>query len=133
MLITSASFDDIKKQHYYYGQIIQYTTKHDYYFNRTLPKAWILFKINLSPTKKYQLGFTLHHFGYENTALAIGAFLEFKGDTQKKSDDLIESINIKPYVLSIENEITDATVANINSFIENVLTLALAHIASELN
>ena len=133
MLITSASFDDTKKQHYYYGQIIQYATKHDYYFNRTLPKAWILFKINLSPTKKYQLGFTLHHFGYENTAVAIGAFLEFKGDTQKKSDDLTSSIDIKPYVLSIENEITDATVANINSFIENVLTLALAHIASELN
>ncbi len=133
MFIESASFDDTKKQHFYYRQIIKYAIKHDYYFNRTLPKAWILFKINLSTTKKYQLAFTLHHFGYDNTAVAIGAFLEFKGDKQRKNDDdLTLPLDIKPYVLSVEKEITEASVANINSFLENVLTLTLAHIASEL-
>ena len=132
MFIESASFEDTKKQHFYFRQIIQYAIKHDYYFNRTLPKAWILFKINLSPTKKYQLGFTLHHFGYENTAIAIGAFLAFKGDKQGENEDLTLPLDIKPYVLSIEKEINESSIININYFLENVLTLALAHIASEI-
>ena len=132
MRIESAAFDDVKRQHFYHRQIIQYAIKHEYYFNRTLPKAWILFKIKLSPSKKYQLGFTLHHFGYENTAIAIGAFLEFKGDTNRKNEDLTLPLDIKPYVLSIEKEITESSIANINYFLEDALTLALAHIASEL-
>lgn len=133
MRIDSAAFDDIKRQQFYYRQIIQYAVKHDYYFNRTLPKAWILFNIKLSATKKYQLAFTLHHFGYSSTSVAIGAFLEFKGDTNRKNDDLTLPLEIKPYVLSIEKEINKSSIDNINYFLENVLTLALAHIISELN
>lgn len=132
MRIESATFDDNKRQQFYYRQIIQYAIKHDYYFNRTLPKAWILFKIKLSPTKKYQLGFTLHHFGYDNTAIAIGAFLEFKGETKRNDEDLTLPLDINPYVLSIEKDISESSVVNINHFLENVLTLTFAHIASEL-
>ena len=132
MRIESASFDENGKQKYYYRQIIQYAVKHEYYFNRTLPKAWILFKIKLSPTKKYQLGFTLHHFGYDNTALAIGAFLEFKDDASRKEEDLTLPLDIKPYVISIQDNLNQDTMFNVNSFLEGALTLALAQIASEL-
>jgi Fic family protein len=128
----SASFDDFNRQQYYYRQLIQYTVKYEYYFNRTLPIAWILFKIKLSPAKNYQLGFILHHFGYENTALAIGAFLEFNDDASRKEEDLTLPLDIKPYVISMQDEINSATLSNINSFLENSLTLALAEIASEL-
>jgi Fic family protein len=127
--LESAAFNDAKKQDMYDRQIIQYATKHAYYFNRTLPKAWILFKIELSESKKYQLCFTLHHFGYEYTTLAIGAFLEFKDNTSKNEE---LPLAIKPYVISMQDETNRATLSNINAFLENSLTVALAQIASEL-
>ena len=128
--IESATFEDAKKQDFYDRQISQYAQKQAYYFNRTLPKAWILFKIKLSENKKYQLCFTLHHFGYDYTTLAIGAFLEFKEN--RHEDEWVSQMASKPYVISMQEDLTLAKQSNINAFLENSLTLALAQIASEL-
>ena len=131
LYIESSPFGNKDRQHFYQGQIIRYAIKHHYFFNRDLPKAWIMFRIGLDDEKKYQICFTLHHFGYDNSALAIGAFLESQNDDM---DERIESaipLEIKPHIISILKDV-EPKLKNIESFIEDVITSSLAQIASEL-
>ncbi|TNE30494.1 MAG: Fic family protein, partial [Bacteroidetes bacterium] len=58
--------NDEERQGYYFGQIIKYAKKHNYYFNRNFPKGWMTFRIELAESKKYQLCITVHHYGYED-------------------------------------------------------------------
>ena len=75
--IQSCSPNEQEKQGYYYGQIIKYAKRHDYYFNRNFPKSWLTLRIELTDKKRYQLCVTIHHYGYDGSTLALGAFLEF--------------------------------------------------------
>jgi Fic family protein len=120
--------DDSVRQDYYYMQIIQYAKKHDYYFNRSLPKSWLMFRVELSESKKYQLGITIHHYGYDDSTIAVGAFLDFKGVGESEST---LPLDIKPHVISIHDDFSPKK-KNLAHYLEQVLTLALAQIASEL-
>jgi len=130
--ITSCSFNNLEKQHYFSKQIISYAKKYDYFFNRALPKSWLAFRIKLSENKKYQLGITIHHYGYGDTTLAIGSFLEFKAKGDDEKLDTTLPLEILPHVLSIDDSI-EGKKKNIRSYIENAMTLTLAQIASEIN
>ena len=123
---------DDSKQHFYQGQIIKYAKKHNYYFNRSLPKGWLTFRIELAENKKYQLGITVHHYGYDDNTLAIGAFLEYlqSDEIQERLDSTLP-LEIKPHIISITSDI-ESKEKNIRSFLENSITLTLAQIASEL-
>ncbi len=130
--IESCSPEESEKQSYYYGQIIKYAKKHDYYFNRNFPKGWLTFRVTLAENKKYQLCITIHHYGYEDSTLAIGAFLEFL--TPRESYDRIDEalpLEIKPHVISLTGDVT-AKEKNIATFVQNAVTLTMAQIASEL-
>jgi len=121
----------VKLTDYYFKQIVGYAKLHDYYFNRTLPKAWVAINIQLSPDKKYRLVVTLHHYGYQRTTLAIGAFLELK---YLENSDLLDSVlplPIPPHVISISGDFSMKE-KNINQFLENALTLSIGQIASEM-
>lgn len=130
--IEKSAFNELDKQHFYNKQITQYAKSHNYHFNRTLSKAWIYFVIHVSDAKTYHLDITLHHFGYDDSTLAIGAFLEFKNDSKTNDEDEILPIDILPYVISISGEIEEKKIANIATYLEKILTLTFAQIASEL-
>lgn len=123
---------DENRQHLYYGQLIKYAKKHNYYINRSLPKGWLTFRIELAENKRYQLGITVHHYGYDDSTLAIGAFLEYLSnhDSEERIDAALP-LEIKPHVISITKDI-ESKEKNIRSFLENAVTLTLAQIASEL-
>jgi Fic family protein len=129
--IASCSFENQQNQHFFYSQIIGYAKKHDYFFNRTLPKAWLMFKIDLEKNKRYQLGISIHHFGYEENTIAIGSFVEFKGDKMDDKIDTTIPLDIPPHVISI-SENFDSKKRNIKEYLENAMTLTLAQIASEI-
>lgn len=136
--IKSCAPADETKQHFYFGQIVNYARQHGYYFNYSLPRAWITFRIQLSEEKIYQLGITIHHYGYDETTIAIGAFLEFldkeesfgSGEKEKERINAALPLDIKPHVISIQKNIPSEK--NIKAFLENTLTLTFAQIASEL-
>jgi hypothetical protein len=71
------SYPGDEHSHYYAGQIIEYANRHDYYFNRILPKGWFTLLVQISPKKVYRLIVSLHHYGYDDSTVAIGAILEF--------------------------------------------------------
>jgi len=129
--IASCSFNNDRTQHYFYQQIISYARKHDYFFNRGLPKAWLMFRIDMEEGRKYQLGISIHHYGYDDTAIAIGSFVEFKGSKMDEKTDTTIPLDIPPHVISISENI-EAKKKNIRGYLENALTLTLAQIASEI-
>jgi len=130
--IKSCSFNRQDKQHYFYRQIVSYANKHDYFFNRALPKSWITYRIELSKRKKYQLGISIHHYGYDDATLAIGSFLEYKTENQDERLDTTLPLDIPPHVISIDDNI-EGKKKNIRTYIEHAMTLTLAQIASEIN
>ncbi len=128
--IGSGSPNDSAKQHYYYEQIVSYAKKHNYYFNRTLPKGYFKFGIEFE-SKKYELGITLHHFGYDDSVIAIGAFLEYKGILPDENSDTTIPLDVKPHVISIKDDVASKE-KNIRLHLENILTITIAQIASEI-
>jgi fido (protein-threonine AMPylation protein) len=129
--IISCSFNKPDQQHYFYGQIITYAKKHNYLFNRAFPKAWLMFKIEIKGKIKYQLGISIHHYGYDDSTLAIGSFLDSKNGRGEKNIDTTLPLEIPPHVISIFDSI-ETKKKNIKAYLENALTLALAQIASEI-
>ncbi len=131
--ISSGRPTDTSKQNYYYEQIVAYASKHNYFFNRTLPKSYFVFGIDLQRENKYELVLTIHHFGYDESAIAIGAFLEYKnlssGDSMKKV--FSEPLELNPHVITINDNVSSKE-KNIKLYLENVLTAAIAQIASEI-
>ena len=131
--IQSCTPDEQEKQAYYYGQIISYAKKHDYYFNRNFPKGWLTFRVELAENKKYQLCISVHHYGYDDSTLAIGAFLEFltpHGSDEQRIDEVLP-LEFKPYVISITGDVSTKE-KNITRFVQDAVTLTMAQIASDL-
>lgn len=131
--IQSCAPNEQEKQGYYYGQIISYAQKHDYYFNRNFAKGWLTFRVELAENKKYQLCISVHHYGYDDSTLAIGAFLEFltpHGSDEQRIDEALP-LEIKPYVISITGDVSSKK-NNITHFVQDAVTLTMAQIASDL-
>jgi Fic family protein len=133
-----------KRDYYFTYQIAEYAKRHKYYFNVALPKGWIRIKIKLSEDKNYNLIITLHHFGYDDSTLAIGAFLEFIEEAQsnnKYNSESVRKVNDKifvmlpldiyPLTISVDVGIQDLE-RNIRAFIQDTLTIALAHLANQI-
>ncbi len=126
--IGSGKPDEVDRQHYYHGQILSYAIKHNYFFNRNLPKSYFIFGIDLKDGKKYELGISIHHYGYEDSAIAIGAFLESK---LAGSENSSIPLDIKPHIISIKDDVKPKA-QNLHLYLENILILTLAQIASEI-
>jgi len=129
--IGSGKPDEPTRQHYYTQQIIGFAVEHNYYFNRFLPTSYFIFGIDLKDGKKYEIGLSIHHYGYDEGTIAIGAFMEYKGESQIENINSTISLNIKPHIISITGE-NDPNDKNIRTHLESVLTVAIAIIASEI-
>jgi Fic family protein len=139
IFLETVTPDNEIKKHYFSHQIVEYAIKYNYFFNRTLPRAWFRFVIELRDKKRYELIITLHHYGYDDSTFAIGAILQYNepSKTKTNADDLttVLPLSIEPYTISLDmlsTEINNSEAA-IHTFLQNVLTLTLAQIVSEIN
>lgn len=123
--------DDPTKQHFHYQQIVAYASQHGYFFNRVLPRSYLLFGVDLRDGRRYELGISIHHYGYDDTAIAIGGFLEYKGAATPEEAPSFLPLNLRPHVISVSDEV-EKKAQNIRAHLENMLTLAMAQIASEV-
>ena len=129
--VGSGRPDDASRQHYYYRQIVDYAKQHHYFFNRQLPKSYLVFGIHLKDGRRYELGITIHHYGYDDSSIAIGGFLEYKGEAAETTTTGTVPLDLRPYVLSVSDEITPKE-KNIKIHLENLLTITMAQVASEI-
>jgi hypothetical protein len=96
-----------------------------------LPKSYFIFGVDLHDGKKYELGISIHHYGYDDSVIAIGAFLEYKGVPLEDGGETTIPLDIKPHIISIKDDVISKE-KNIQLHLENILTIAIAQIASEI-
>jgi Fic family protein len=143
------SFPDSKNYFWFTHQIVDYAKMHNYFFNRTQPRGWFKVAFVLSEDRQYQLVISIHHYGYDDSTIAVGAFLEYiesgnhnKNASKKqiapnrngKNNNLITSLplDIKPHIISLEADIEELEL-NLKSFLQDTVTIALGQIASEIS
>lgn len=123
-----------KNYFWFTQQIAEYATTHRYYFNKLLPRGWFKISFAIGEERRYDLIISIHHFGYEDSAIAVGSFLEFaeKGDgpTEKEEKTHIP-INLKPYTISLEHE-SPRLSQNLEHYIRDVVRIGLTIIANEI-
>jgi Fic family protein len=139
------AYPESERYFWFSHQIVDYAILHDYFFNRTLPRGWFKVAFVLSEERQYQLVISIHHYGYDDSTVAVGAFLEFiesstngkrksNGYSRKgQNNNTITSVplNVKPHIISLEAEITELE-SNLKSFIQDTVTITLGQIASEI-
>ena len=139
---VSRAFPTYRNCYWYTHQIVEYAKKHDYFFNRNLPRGWFKIGFEIGEDRIYDLVVTLHHFGYDDATLAIGGFLEFKenrkdGKAKNVKDKNIKDIpcvpvSMRPYTLSLDKEHDTSMQKNIESYMNDLLTIAVSEIANEI-
>ena len=139
------SFKEGDKSYWFSQQIIDYAIKHDYFYNRTLPRTWFKISILLPEANEYQLVISVHHYGYGDSTIAIGAFLEYteqkpnrnnttKNNTRKNiNNKMITSLplDIKPHIISLDVDSKQLEL-NLKSFLQDTITITISKIISEL-
>ncbi len=132
---------DAEKSHWYTKQIIDYANSHNYYFNKLLPRFWFRFIFLITEEKRYDLIVTFHHSSYDDSVMALGAFLEFFDEKTMDEETMDEKehmdyassipINMEPYKTSLES-ITPKLLQNIENYVRDVVKIGLALITSEI-
>jgi prophage maintenance system killer protein len=130
---------DSKNESYYSFQIALYAKEHRYYFNSSLPQRWLRIRMYFERPRHYQLVLSLHHYGYDNSAFAIGAFMEKEAAVEKeraalsqfRSNEIYTALGVPPLVFSSEKEIS-ALGESVFQQIDALVTAALGYIAEEL-
>ncbi len=127
---------DDENSYYYARQIIEYAKQFNYYVNLSLNKCWSRMFIAIDKTKKYRLVISLHHYGYDNSTFAIGAFLskEITNPVQESSNkrEYVDMpLSIPPLTMSSEKGV-DKLESSVRQQVKISVMSVLAYIANEL-
>ena len=123
--------------HFFYhtNEIIAYAKHFDYFFNRNLPRGWFRIFFNLPNNKKFDLIFSIHHYGYDDDVVAIGSFLEFIETVNIKKKQETKStipIHVEPFTISLEN-VDHQKFGNMEEYINDIVKVALTIIIQQVN
>ncbi|HCL55852.1 MAG TPA: Fic family protein [Spirochaetia bacterium] len=124
-----------KEYFYYTNEIIEYANNQNYFFNKNLPRGWSRLSFFISKEKRYDIVISIHHFGYFDSVVAIGSFIEFIDKSYNRSNIIEQSIplNVKHYTLSLEKEITERTKENLKDYFSDIIKVGLSIIINELS
>lgn len=120
--------------------IYNYANFFNYNYNKNLPKGWFNLSIEFIDKKViYNLFISLHHYGFIDSAVALGIFIQLvdvENNTIETSPLRIKRGHseeiLEPYVLSIEKEPTDKTIKNIEKYLYEGITQAINFIANQI-
>lgn len=128
---------DPNHENYYFHthEIVEYANQFDYFFNRNLPRGWFRIYFDLQDKRKYDLILSIHHYGYDDDAIAIGAFLQYfepipSIDAEETKTTI--PINIEPFTLSLEN-VNERKLDNMKEYINDIVKIGLSIIIKQIN
>jgi len=137
-IYIDANSSNENNNYYYTKQIIEYANQHNYFFNKNLERNWyrvsFIIAKDKDKEKRYDIIISIHHFGYFDSVVAIGSFVEFI-DSSYDNEKIKQTIplNIKPYTLSLENELSEYTKRNIEDYLRDVFKVGLTLIINEIS
>lgn len=131
-ITVESVFPDQPNYFWYTPQVEAYAAAHDYYFNRHLPRGWFRISFSIAERKRYDVVATVHHFGFEDSVIAVGAFLEF---TEQLAGDREENttipIHLKPFTMSLEGDIAER-MNNMSHYVRDVVKVGMTIIVNEI-
>lgn len=123
------------KFYYHTHQITEYANNYDYFFNRKLPRGWFGIYFTLPDKRNFNLILSVHHYGYDDDVVAVGAFLEqiepipiMSPKVQKTSIP----INVEPFTISLES-VNSNTSLNLKDYINDIVKIGLTIVINEIN
>ena len=119
--------------YYHTHQITEYATNYDYFFNRKLPRGWFGIYFTLPDKRNFNLILSIHHYGYDDDVVAVGAFLEQAEPI--KSNKLQKTsipINVEPFTISLEG-VNNNTSINLRDYINDIVKIGLTIVINEIN
>jgi len=122
--------DNENKHYWFTHQIIEYANKHDYFFNRSLPRGWYCFNVHIKGGINYGVIITIHHYGYDDMTLAIGGIMETAENNLP--DKSYSPINLQPYTLSLENSNIEKVKSNLLAHLQQIISLGFTEIINEI-
>jgi fido (protein-threonine AMPylation protein) len=114
----------------YSNQIGMYAKFHNYHFSKNMPRGWFKISFVISDTRKYDLIITVHHYKDDPMVIAIGAFLEYTQNTERRFKGAVP-INLQPYLVLLTWE-SESHMPNIDKYIHALIRNALAIISKEI-
>jgi Fic family protein len=132
-IVSNYCAPDEPDAYLYSRQIATYANQHGYYADLSLNKCWGCFVFQIDANKVYRMIISLHHYGYDNSTFAIGAFLSKAVNNSAGHDiDYIDiPVALPPLTISAEKE-AGQLISSINQQVESSVMTALAYIANEL-
>lgn len=122
-----------EKYYYHTHQITEYANNYDYFFNRKLPRGWFGVYFTLPDKRNFNLILSVHHYGYDDDVIAVGAFLEqiepIKGNKVQKTS---LPINVEPFTISLES-VNVNTSLNLKDYINDIVKIGLTIVINEIN
>lgn len=132
LIFVESVFPDHEKHFWHTHQIAAYATAQGYYFNRHLPRGWFKISFQISNSKRYDLILSIHHFGFDDSTMAVGAFIEFVERLGTEQEEkLTIPMQLKPFTISLEDA-SRAKSENLSHYIRDVVKLGITIIANEL-
>ena len=129
--LEAALPENTDKYYWFTHQIIEYAKENNYFFNRHLPRGWFCFNIHIKDGMNYGVIVTIHHYGYDDTTLAIGGILEAaEKDCQEKSHS---PIKLGPYTLSLVSDTIENIKSNLIAHLQQIISIGFAEIINEID
>lgn len=145
--LIAKAYPDSPYYHQFTADIVEYARSHRYFFNRSLARGWFKIKFSLSASKKYQLVLSLHHAGYEDATMVVGAFLHYlepvkyqqkrlqrrRTRTREKATYLFAPLPFyaPPLAFSVEQD-APALRSLMREYVESLLGQAITRITDEI-
>jgi len=126
--VQKVYFDD-ENNRYFNGQIAQYTKEYNYEFDQKQPQAFFYYDIKLFNSEEYAMGLSLHHYGYEESTMAMAYFFELK---HEGSVSKTFALRLPPYVFSLQGDVEDKK-KNIRKYLEKGMSSALAEVVNRIS
>lgn len=121
------------RYYYHTHQITEYANVYDYFFNRNLPRGWFGVYFTLADKRNFNLILSVHHYGYDDDVIAVGAFLEYSEPVKNnKVEKSSIPINVAPFTISLET-ISQNTSLNLREYINDIVKVGLTIIVNEIN
>ncbi len=110
----------------FFKLIKDFADSHNYIINISLDKCWVSMEIKIDDFKIYRMIVSLHHYGFDDSAFAIGTIL-----SKPMNDSIYIPLGLPPLTMSSEKDPVQLA-PSIEKYIESSITTVLAYISNEL-
>lgn len=116
-------------------KLLEYASAHSYVYHPVYLNANMFSGIDMGENRSYRFLVSVHNYGYDTNTLSIGTLLFSRLGLNEKFEIMPYYPSLPPFTISIEVDKTELAKGyqELQTYVRDAYTLALAQIASEIN